>query len=171
MSPMKPGVQIRQIGQAVLALGIALAIYVLLISGCKTSTKLPLCQKLAELSYDTIDAGRGKVVNRFVAEECLKRHIDIRPLSYCVAEFSGRASQIKWLRNSYPDLLSGFNPKLVIQPEPLYTSSEEHVRQWMALVDAGKTGDLMLKEYVYCPDCCSTDTGTPALKSPATSPH
>jgi hypothetical protein len=118
--------------------------------------RLPLCPKLAEMSYDSIEEGRGKIIGRTVAEAASARKVRITPLSSFVADFTGPTEQIRWFKRNYPDLLCAFNPKLVVNVEATNLSCMNHVRQWMDLVASGKEEDLMLNEYLYCPNCCDT---------------
>jgi hypothetical protein len=114
----------------------------------------PLCPRLAQLSYENETAGHGKLVSRFTDEEAQKRGVEIRPLSYFVAEFRGPISEIDWFRRNYPMMLCGFNPALVTNVEASYTSCMTHAREWMNLVDAGRLDELMNDPHVYCPNCC-----------------
>ncbi|MBS0202934.1 MAG: hypothetical protein JSS49_08560 [Planctomycetes bacterium] len=108
------------------------------------------------MSYGTAEEGKGKIVNRFVAEEAKRRGVVIRPLSYFVAEFTGPPSQIEWFRRNYAVLLCGFNPEMVINDEAAYRSCSGHVREWMKLVDEGKYENLMDDQFLFCPNCCTT---------------
>jgi hypothetical protein len=133
----------------------------LALAGCST-TQLPICPKMAQLSYDTTDAGKDKIIGRFLADQAARRGIKIKPLSYSVAEFSGPTWQIKWLRANYPVLLCSVNPKLVDSPEHLADLQRMvmlHAREWMRLVDEGNAAALATfnSNNVYLPCCASDD--------------
>jgi hypothetical protein len=115
---------------------------------------LPLCPKLAEVSYDGVAEGKGKIIGRFVAEQAARRGIEINPLSQFAAEFRGPQHQIEWLRANYPAMLCAFNSKLVVNAESVYKSSMHHVREWMQLVETGHLEQLMDSQYLFCPNCC-----------------
>lgn len=121
------------------------------------SIRLPLCPRLATLSYATIEEGRGKLVGRFVAEQAVARKVEIIPLSSFVAEFKGPTKQIEWFKQNYGNLVCAFNNALVIEDEQTYLSCMHHVREWMTLIQTGKDAELMLKEHEYCPNCCGSE--------------
>lgn len=118
------------------------------------TVKLPLCPKLAELSYGDVNEGKGKVIGRYLAEQAEKRGIRINPLSPFVAEFSGPACEIEWLKENYPPLVCAFNSALVPDPADVYSQSMRHVRGWMNLVEQGELEELMNSQYLYCHSCC-----------------
>lgn len=133
----------------------AACIFLVFCSGCVAATRLPLCPKLAELSYPTLEEGRGQLLGRFVKVEAANRHVSVSPLSYFVAEFRGPRKEIKWLRRNYDILLTQFNPRLITEDEDVFTSAQHHVKSWMQLVDSGRYEDLMLEESAFCPVCCT----------------
>jgi hypothetical protein len=132
----------------------------MLLAGC-TTTKLPICPKLAELSYSTLGEGNNKLIGQFTAQELAERHIKFRPLNYFVAEFRGSCHQIHWLRENYPLLLCSVNPRFVSSPqrlEDIHRLCMLHAAEWMASVDRGKSADLtnITNLTSYC-SCCLTD--------------
>ena len=127
------------------------------VSSCST-TRLPICPKMAQMSYDTIDEGKGQVFGRFLVEQMKQRGITAKPLNYFVADFTGPANQICWLRRNYPLLICSVNPKLVNNPTDLANAERLcmlNARVWMNLVDSGRVSDLTiaLSTNSYCPTC------------------
>ena len=78
-------------------------------TACST-VRLPLCPKVAEVSYATKAEGAGKLVNKFVAEEATSLGLKIKVVSSCAAEFYGAPGQLAKLKQKYPDLLFSYNP-------------------------------------------------------------
>jgi hypothetical protein len=136
---------------------LVLLILVVLAGGCVTRTRLPLCPKLAEKSYESAATGKNQIVGRFVKEQAARRGITITPLSYFVAEFKGPSHQVRWLRENYDTLLTAFNPKLITWDEVDFTAAHQHVRTWMELVDQKRYSELMLAQHKFCPVCCSSE--------------
>ena len=131
----------------------------LFICSCST-TRLPICPKMAEMSYLTVDEGKGQVFGRFLVEQMKARGIKAKPLNYFVADFTGPATQICWLRKNYPLLLCSVNPKLIDSPTHLADAQRMciiHTREWMKSIDSGHVGDLTiaLSTNAYCPTCDS----------------
>jgi hypothetical protein len=124
-------------------------------SGDIITITLPLCPKIASVSYNSADEGKGKLINRFVADEAKRRGIEIHPLSYFIAEFKGPRSEVEWLKRNYASMLCGFNPELVVNDEATYTSCITHAVEWIKLIDEGRMNELMLDKYLYCPNCCT----------------
>ena len=120
----------------------------------KLSILLPLCAKLAAVSYETEEEGKGKLINRFVSEQAAARSVTVRPLSAFVAEYTGKPADIEWFKHNYANLVCAFNPRLVIEDEATHLRCMSHVREWMALVLAGKEKDLLLQASEYSGTCC-----------------
>ena len=124
-------------------------------SGCTTTVNLPICRQLSEVSYDSLEQGKGKILGKNLADSVLKRNIRVTPLSSYKAEYTGWHKDIRWLRDNYVDLLIDFNPELVIFDEETYQSARNHSVDWIRLVEQGKDSELMSDKYGYCPLCCS----------------
>jgi hypothetical protein len=122
-------------------------------------TVLPLCPRLAQLSYETREAGNGKLVGSFLQAAADARGIQIQLLSSFVAEFRGPPHQIRWLEQNYAMLLCAFNSALVIDDQAVYTSAMNHAEDWIALVREGRHKDLMLSQYKFCNNCCVSGVG------------
>ena len=120
------------------------------------TTRLPLCPRLAERSYTSRDEGRGKLISAQLSAAMKERGIKFTPLSHFVGEFSGAPGDIKWLRESYPNFLCSFSPEHIIHDERTHSACIRNAQKWIALVDAGKIGELMDIENFYCASCCQS---------------
>lgn len=115
---------------------------------------VPLCPKLAQLSYEDVESGRGKLVGKFMAAQAKRMGITITPLSNFEAELFGPQVNVEIFLEQYPSMLCAFNSELVVNDESTFTSCRNHARKWMELTANGKSQDLMLSEHLYCPNCC-----------------
>lgn len=129
-----------------------------LISGC-ASVHLPLCPRIASLSYDQKNS-EGADVNKHMASALRKLGISSINISSFEAEYHGTWRDIHWLESNYPALICSFSPHRVIDPKAVHTACLERAPGWIMLVKQGRRGDLFLDEYGYKSSCYPRSDGT-----------
>lgn len=124
---------------------------VFLLAGCDATKKLPLCQSIAEKSFDTFQ--EGQLLNRFLSESVAARKIEVEVLSPFMALYSGPEKDIKWLEENYGELVCGFNPRLDSLGGPTYTTCIRHVPNWITAVNSDEPQALFNSKYFYQSSC------------------
>jgi len=128
------------------------------LAGCQAHTLVPLCPKIAEISYDPPHP--GALVNRLVAEQAQERHVQISILSPFVAELSGPAHEIEWFKRNYRFMLCGFDPRLVIEDASTYERIMLGAAEWQTVLQSPHPEQLMGTTIRYAPLCCPDTANT-----------
>lgn len=122
-----------------------------LISGCST-VSLPLCPRIAELSYEETDASKSEM-NKYLAEAVRARNISVMNVGPFEAEYQGSWREIRWLEQNYPALLCAFSPSRVIDPTAVHTACMDRAPGWISVVKGGRIDNLFLDDYGYKSSC------------------
>lgn len=122
-----------------------------LVSSCST-VSLPLCPRIAGLSYEESDASKSEV-NKYVVEAIRARNISMMNVGPFEAEYKGSWREITWLEKNYPALLCAFSPSRVIDPTAVHTACMDRAPGWISVVKSGRIDNLFLDSYGYKSSC------------------
>jgi hypothetical protein len=125
-----------------------------LITGC-TSARFPLCPAVAEASYS--EHTRGKIINYYVDQAAIERHVYIEPLSEFSADFYGSYQDIKWFSDNYPFMLCAFDPRKIPDDRETYISCMTHAKDWITILRSSMPENLMLTNTKFKENCSSLE--------------
>jgi hypothetical protein len=122
----------------------------LIVSGC-ASTQLPLCPKIAAVSFPS--GVPVSAVNRYISEDAARRGIKIAQLSPFVAEYRGSVSAISAFESNYRFLVCAFEPSQERDPRAAYMTCTAHSPFWIDAIKSDAPQNLMLQEHLYFERC------------------
>lgn len=119
-------------------------------SGC-SSIRLPLCPKVAAVSFPV--GTKISPVNWYVAEAAEQSGIKLTQLSPFVAEFRGTISSLRSFESNYRFLVCAFDPVQESDPRASFMTCVAHVPFWIEAVKSETPQNLMLQEHLYFERC------------------
>jgi len=120
----------------------------------ETTVRIPLCPRLASLSYGDVKSGEGKLVSSFAIEQAKRYNVRIFPISSFEAELVGQKANVDSFLAIYPSILCGFNSSLVIDDEAVFTTCMAEASKWIKDVGEGRAKNLMQAPSNFCGVCC-----------------
>lgn len=130
----------------------AIVVICVAVSGC-ASTRLPLCQKVSELSYPA--QGSKSSVNRYAVDEANRLGIEYSQLGPFVAEFRGSVWALAKFESNYHFLVCAVDPTQGVLAEirPTFMTCVEHAPKWIDAIRSEHPRDLMVTENLYLERC------------------
>lgn len=120
------------------------------LSACATA-KLPLCPRVAHLSYATDTTPSD--IGHYTATAAAVRGIHLSPLSAFAMTAHGSSSDIGWFKRNYREMLCAFNPDRVVDPKSVYAACMAGAPTWIEVVASSKPEHLMSDQYGYVYSC------------------
>ncbi|MDY1010351.1 hypothetical protein [Sphingomonas sp. CFBP9019] len=132
---------------------IPFALVALVISGCMTSARLPLCPAIAHKSYAASEVVTD--INRFAVSVAKRKDISIIQMSPFIMQVSGLRDNVKWYVESYPNMLCSFHYDQVKDAKRTFLSCMSNAPKWIHYVQTRRGAELMTDETLYQSNCAA----------------
>jgi len=113
--------------------------------------KLPLCPKLAQLSYTP--PSTTAVVNKYLTDAVQGKDITLTPLSPFAVELRGEQHDVESITRNYGFFLCAFDPKQIPNVDAVYQQCMANAATWTTIVQSDKPDELMLSNTHYVGVC------------------
>lgn len=122
-------------------------------TGCSTVI-LPLCPAVARYSYGPTEP--ESPINKIIVNRSLEAGIEIKQLSWFLAEYRGSYFEVNRLVKRYPSMVCAFDPNLrrtLIRET--YMSCMEHASDWISISSSDSPWTLMTSSTSFYENCGS----------------
>lgn len=136
--------------KALFNFGIIMILSMALVSGC-TSAILPLCPKIAAVSYP--QGEEQSPVNFYLINETKRSNLKLSILSPFAIELRGSLVAMNRIKRNYPHFLCAFDPKQEQSIKAAYMTCITYAPKWIDSIQSKEPQYLMLEENYYFERC------------------